>query len=144
MRFFTLSAGCALSGLLAACGPSSGAPPATSAAAPPAGAAGIPSGAKGPVVEVSLESVGLDSAALDRSADPCSDFYQFACGKWLEKTEIPADEPSWMRSFNEIEKRNEHELRSILEGASTPETDPGTLKVRSFYGACMAESAIDA
>jgi putative endopeptidase len=122
-----------------ACGPNGGSAPASITAASPA-SAGAPAG----LVDVTLESVGLDSAALDRSADPCSDFYQFACGKWLEKTEIPADEPSWMRSFNEIEKRNEHELRSILEGASTPETDPGTLKVRSFYGACMAESAIDA
>jgi putative endopeptidase len=96
------------------------------------------------VVEVSLESVGLDSTALDRSADPCSDFYQFACGKWLEKTEIPGDEPMWARSFNEIHKRNEHELQYILEGASTPETPPGTQKVRTFYGACMDEGAIEA
>ncbi|HVZ30917.1 MAG TPA: M13 family metallopeptidase N-terminal domain-containing protein, partial [Polyangiaceae bacterium] len=127
------------------CGPSAGSPPATAAAPPgtPAAAEGAASAPAAQLVPVTLESVGLDASALDRSADPCSNFYQFACGKWMEKTEIPADEPMWTRSFNEIHKRNELELRAILEAPSTPETDPGTQKIRSFYAACMDEGSID-
>jgi hypothetical protein len=34
---------------------------------------------------------GFDVTQLDRSADPCVDFYQFACGGWRAKNPLPAD-----------------------------------------------------
>src|SRR5262245_47281144 len=78
--------------------------------------------ANGPVVfKTTLADVGLDGQALDRTADPCVDFFQFACGGWNAKTPIPGDEAAWMRSFNEIEKRNEEALKSILEDAAKNE-----------------------
>jgi len=140
---------CALTGFfcvvscLFACGPSSGSAP---AAAPSKSAteASASAAAAPPVVEATLESVGLDASALDRSVEPCTDFYQFSCGKWLERTEIPSDEAMWTRSFNEIRKRNELELKEILEaaGQSAPGTDLG--KLGTFYAACMDETAVEA
>ena len=98
-----------------------------------------------PPVQVTLESVGLDGAALDKSVSPCDDFYQFACGGWLKSTEIPADEATWVRSFSEIDKRNEVALKTILEDAGKAKNaDPTTKKIGDFYAACMDEAAVDA
>ncbi len=98
------------------------------------------------VKEVSLTDVGLDPEAIDRHADPCSDFYQFACGNWIEKTQIPSDQPMWMRSFMAIEERNEHDIKAMLEAAAAPggAHDDIAKKLGDFYSSCTDEAGIAA
>lgn len=100
----------------------------------------------GPKVrEVHLADVGLDDKAMDRSVDPCVDFYQFACGGWEKSTEIPSDKPRWNRSFSEIHERNINDLKSILEqAASQAKGDLVLTKLGDFYAGCMDESGIEA
>ncbi|MBI4511580.1 MAG: M13 family metallopeptidase [Deltaproteobacteria bacterium] len=95
------------------------------------------------VVTKDLAAVGLDPKAIDRNADPCQDFFRFACGEWLAKTEIPADKSRWVRSFSEIHERNEELLHHILEQARTQASDPVGKVLGAYYGACMDEAAIE-
>jgi putative endopeptidase len=89
--------------------------------------------------------VGIDESIIDPAVSPCDDFFQYACGKWLEKTPIPADRAQWSRGFSTIEERNLLELRTILEAAQRGEGgDPYTDKLGAFFGACMNEPQIEA
>src|SRR6476646_6144120 len=59
---------------------------------------------------------GFDINALDKSVDPCVDFYEFACGGWRKANPIPPDQTRWGR-FNELAERNRNALHEILEQA---------------------------
>jgi putative endopeptidase len=91
---------------------------------------------------IALPSI-IDESALDKAIDPCEDFYEFACGGWIKKTEIPPDRPAWSRGFYEIDERNEKFLREILEkfaaGGDDPQ-DKDVKKLGDYYAACMDES----
>lgn len=85
----------------------------------------------------------FDASAIDKSADPCVDFYQFACGKWMTNNPIPPDQAGWGR-FNELAERNRAELRGILEQAAKAKTrDADEQKIGDYYASCMDEAAIN-
>ena len=118
----------------AAATPSEGAPPVDDA----------PAGPQKPVTNATLAAMGLDPNAIDRSADPCTDFYQFSCGNWIKTTEIAGDKPIAMRSFVDISDRNEAYEHDLLEKvARTPGKDPINKQLGAFYGACMDEAAVE-
>jgi len=87
----------------------------------------------------------FDLAAIDKSVDPCVNFYRYACGTWMKNNPIPADQAMWGR-FDELADRNRDILHEILEAAAKPAAgrDATTQKVGDFYAACMDEKAIDA
>ena len=60
---------------------------------------------------------GLQLDALDKTADACTDFYQFACGGWIANNPMPADRSAWGR-FDELQDRNNETLRHILDAAA--------------------------
>ncbi|MGA7380336.1 MAG: M13 family metallopeptidase [Terriglobales bacterium] len=90
----------------------------------------------------SEKAVGFSVDNIDKTLDPCVDFYQYACGNWLKSTEIPADRSSWV-SFVELDERNLVTLKDILEKASSggPSRSAVEQKIGDFYGACMDEKA---
>jgi putative endopeptidase len=86
----------------------------------------------------------FDLDAMDRTVDPCSDFYQFACGNWLKNNPIPSDQARWSR-FNELAENNRLILRDILEGVSDPSTkrSANDQRIGDFYASCMDDAAIE-
>ncbi len=88
---------------------------------------------------------GFNLDTIDKSIDPCVDFYDYACGNWIKHTEIPADQSTW-GSFTELHERNMEVLHGILEKASTGGSgrDPLDQKIGDLYGSCMDEKAVDA
>ncbi|MDB4958992.1 MAG: Endothelin-converting enzyme 1, partial [Myxococcales bacterium] len=92
--------------------------------------------------KVSLADVGLEAASLDRSVDPCVDFYVFACGGWLATNQIPEDRARWTR-FTEIEEHNKASLKKLLDEDTKSSADPAARKLGDFYASCMDELAIE-
>ena len=88
------------------------------------------------------EAPAVALASLDRAADPCVDFYQFACGGWMASHPVPADRSTWA-TFDELQDRNSQKLREILDAAAA-RPSPETRKIGDYYGSCMDETGIDA
>ena len=87
---------------------------------------------------------GFDRSAMDTTADPCVDFYQYACGSYSKLHPIPADLPSYDQ-FNNLIEFNLQALHGILDKASTAHAAEGSdeQKIGDYYASCMDTAAID-
>jgi putative endopeptidase len=98
-----------------------------------------------PVSSWELKNVpSFDINAMDKSVDPCTDFYEYACGNWLRDNPIPADQAEWGR-FDELHERNQMILRDLLEKASVVDPNRGSngQKIGDYYYSCMDEAGIE-
>ena len=89
-------------------------------------------------------SPSLDVSSMDKSVDPCVDFYQYSCGGWQQKNPIPPDQTSW-GVYGKLYQDNLNFLRGILEQAAATkgQRDTVTQEIGDFYAACMDEPAVE-
>ena len=81
---------------------------------------------------------------MDRSIDPCVDFYSYSCGGWQKKNPIPADQASWS-VYGKLYEDNLTYLRGILTADEHARTrTPVEQKIGDFYGSCTNEAAVNA
>jgi len=89
-------------------------------------------------------SPSLDLTNLDRTVDPCVDFYKFSCGGWQKSNPIPPDQAGW-DVYAKLADENMQFLWGILEeDAKATNRTPVQQKVGDAFSACMDTAAIDA
>jgi endothelin-converting enzyme/putative endopeptidase len=86
----------------------------------------------------------FDISQVDKSLDPCQDFYQYACSKWNTANPIPADQVAWGTGSG-LQYWNENILREALEkaAAQTSNRTDYEQKIGDYWAACMDESGIE-
>src|SRR5439155_17402860 len=82
------------------------------------------------------------ASGIDATADPCVDFYQYACGSWKKNNPIPGDQTRWGR-FNELAEYNNYSLYSELKAASEASKTPLQKKYGDYFAACMNKDLAD-
>jgi endothelin-converting enzyme/putative endopeptidase len=88
----------------------------------------------------------FDPSLIDKSVDPCDNFYRYSCNGWFKRNPLPADQTSYGR-FTELSELNRLHLRQILEQAAAP-SPAGTRsaneqKIGDEYASCMDTAAIN-
>ncbi len=86
----------------------------------------------------------LDVTSMDRSVDPCVDFFAYSCGGWIKNNPIPPDQTSW-DTYSKMQDENLTRLRAILDEAASPNPGrtPVNQKIGDYYASCTDEKAID-
>ena len=98
--------------------------------------------AQQPAIEKSEPA--LDVTSMDRTIDPCVDFFAYSCGGWIKRNPIPPDQASW-DTYSKMQDENLGRLRGILESAAAPDPKRNTVdqKIGDYYASCTDEKAID-
>ena len=78
---------------------------------------------------------------VDKTQNPCTDFYQYACSTWTKTHPIPPDRSAW-DPYYELQQKNVEILRGILEGREAGSSGDYR-KVTDYYASCMDEMAIE-
>lgn len=89
-----------------------------------------------------IEVSHLISSGMNKSVNPCDDFYEFACGKWIQTNIIPKGYSAWSIT-KELAQKNRILVRNILEKTSISSISYAEQQAVKFYQSCMNTSEIE-
>jgi putative endopeptidase len=101
----------------------------------------VPAGDSAPTPPKSVKSFDLN--AIDKTADPCTDFYQYACGNWVKDNPVPADQVRWARSFSLLRERNAYLLWQELDSAAKAPKTPLQKQYGDYFASCMNTDLVE-
>lgn len=86
----------------------------------------------------------LDTEFMDKTADPCTDFYKYSCGNWNKLNPIPPDQARWS-VYSKLANENQRFLWGILQQASHPSASrtANEQRIGDFFHACMDQDAVE-
>src|SRR4051794_10302616 len=86
----------------------------------------------------------LDIPSMDRSVDPCTNFYLYSCGGWIKRNPIPPDQPRW-NVYSKLAQDNQMFLWGILDEAAKPAAgrSPAARQIGDYFAACMDGPAVE-
>jgi putative endopeptidase len=89
-------------------------------------------------------SPSLDTTSMDKSVDPCVDFYSYSCRNWMKKNPIPADQASWS-VYGKLYEDNQRFLWGILQELAAKSSDrtPVQQRIGDYFAACMDKGAVE-
>jgi endothelin-converting enzyme/putative endopeptidase len=87
----------------------------------------------------------LDVSAMDRTADPCEDLYQYSCGGWMKNNPLPGDQASWS-VYAKLSEDNQRYLWGLLAAAAklSAQRSATQQKIGDYFDACMDVAAVEA
>jgi putative endopeptidase len=96
-----------------------------------------------PAPRPNFGSWGVDLTARDLAVKPGDDFFAYANGSWLARTEIPADQAS-ASTGRDIFNLTQEQLRELIEASAAKATTPTASQVGGLYKSFMDDAAVDA
>jgi putative endopeptidase len=86
----------------------------------------------------------FDPSLVDKTVDPCDNFYRYSCNGWFKKNPLPPDQVSYGR-FTELAELNRLHLKQILEDAAIPNAtrSANEQKIGDEYASCMDTATVN-
>ncbi len=98
--------------------------------------------AQQPAANAEPEHHGVDISAIDKSVKPGDDFFHYANGAWIKRTEIPPDRGS-VGVFLKLDNLATQRTQDLIKEAATKPSGPGSKKIADLYASYMNEAEIE-